>query len=59
MNFSAKNMHKMCLRKKVYRTFDYAQDMAIKLGKRFNLVFEVYMCPLCGNYHLTTKKNKK
>lgn len=52
-------MHKMCLRKKVYRKLGFTQQMAEKLGKKFNLTFEVYRCPLCGNYHLTTKKDKE
>ena len=52
MKYNAKNMYKSCLRKKKYRTREYAENIA----KKFNQ--HVYYCKLCGCYHLTKLEQK-
>lgn len=51
-------MHRMCLRKHKYKTealaLKYAKECEVKYGKKHR----VYLCPLCGFYHLTTKEIK-
>lgn len=53
---NAEQMHKMCLRKRKYKSeqlaLKYAKECDIKYGK----THRVYYCPLCGFYHLTTKE---
>ena len=49
--FKAENMYKMCFKKKKIRTVGYA----IEIAKKYNQ--HVYFCPICNNYHLTSRNN--
>ena len=47
---------KLCTKKKVgYKTEMYANTRADKFTHQFHRVYRVYLCPECGNYHLTTQ----
>ena len=48
-----------CNNKKTFFTRKSARDYAKKINllKKFNQ--RVYKCPICGNYHLTTRKEIK
>lgn len=56
MYLNAINMYKMCLRKVKYKTQQYAEEKAKEYEEKYNIKHYVYFCPLCGNYHLTTKQ---
>lgn len=51
-------MYGSCLRKRVYRTYNYALSEAERLGKQNGVELFVYWCPYCHNYHLTKTKQK-
>jgi hypothetical protein len=42
----------MCLRKKRYHTFDFAQGVADRFGQ------SVYFCPFCSGFHCTSRKTE-
>lgn len=56
MKKQAEKMYGACLRKKIYRTEEYAKKEAKRLGELRGIELFVYWCPLCNNYHLTKKK---
>ena len=33
-----------------------AEKMAKEYTKKYKVKYRAYYCPLCGNYHLTTKE---
>jgi len=43
-----------CLRKKKFKSFDFAERTAKLIGEKAGKEFRVYMCPHCCNFHLTT-----
>lgn len=43
---------RMCLGKKRYHTFDFAQGVADKFGQ------SVYFCPFCSGFHCTSRKTE-
>lgn len=55
---NAKQMHRMCLRKKKFLTIEFAEKVAKEKAIKFNTKYKVYFCPLCGHYHLATVKEK-
>lgn len=50
-----KDIKKMCLGKKSFRTKNKALEIASKFGGDYG----IYECPICHCYHITTKPNKK
>ena len=48
-----------CLKKKILRTEEYAKIIAQKVSKKTGKQISYYLCPLCLNYHLTSKKQVK
>ena len=52
-------MHKMCLRKVKFPSEKVAQKVARDKEKQYNCKNDVYFCPLCGGWHITTVKGKK
>lgn len=55
--YNANTMHRMCLRKKRYRTWDYAQEVAKYMTKKYGKEQRAYYCPICHSYHLTSQCN--
>lgn len=53
MKYTAKNMWKSCIRKCSFTNYEDAAKRAKKYDQR------VYLCPLCGKYHLTKRKEWK
>lgn len=49
MRWDAKAMYCSCLRKVKFKNFEDAKKRAEKYNQR------IYLCPLCGYYHLTSK----
>ena len=47
-----------CVKKKRLNGVDWARIVAKKRGEKYGVVFEIYLCPACGGYHLTTKKRE-
>lgn len=54
----AKQMYKMCLKKRKYKSQDLANKVAEECTIKYGKPHRVYYCPLCGYYHLTTKPPK-
>lgn len=52
----AQQMHKMCLRKARFRSEQIARKVADDKEKQYNCKNNVYFCPLCGGWHITTVK---
>lgn len=48
-----------CLRKKSFKTFELATQVANKKTKVFKTTYRVYNCPICFNFHLTKKSQIK
>ena len=57
MDFDAKKMYQMCMRKKKYRSEKVAKKMAKMMSEKYGKECYHYWCPLCNNYHLATKKD--
>ena len=55
----AHRMYHQCLKKKVLRTKEYAEALAIKISKKIGKQISYYLCPICLNYHLTSKIQEK
>ena len=55
---NARTMYGKCLRKKVFRTYDFACKRAAEITKESGIPMYVYWCKLCGYYHLTKQKQK-
>ena len=53
---NAASMYKMCLRKRGYKTEDYALMRAKQFEEQYKVKNKVYYCPLCNSYHITTIK---
>ena len=53
MRWDAKAMYCSCLRKKKFKDYNQAKNIAQKYHQR------IYFCNLCGYYHLTSKLEKK
>lgn len=49
---------KMCFSKKPYDSRRSAERGATHLTKRFKVGYTPYECPKCGQFHLTTNKEK-
>ena len=49
MKYTAETMYKSCLRKAKFKRKEDAMERAKKYNQR------VYLCDLCGYYHLTSK----
>ena len=47
--------YKMCFHKKVIKTADYAEKLAKEYSIRFNKNMTYYFCPICQNFHITSK----
>ena len=45
-----------CLRKKVYKTKEFAEKMVLLVAKHTGKDMDIYNCQHCAGYHLTTKK---
>lgn len=58
MKMNAEHMLKMCLKKKRYRSLDFAKNRAKEYSKKFETTQYVYLCTLCGAYHITTHKHE-
>lgn len=56
---NAVQMHKMCLRKAKFRTEAIARKVADEKEIQYNCKNNIYFCPLCGHWHITTVKEKK
>lgn len=56
---NAEQMHKMCLRKVGFKTQKEAKKFARKKEKEYNCKNDVYFCPLCSYWHITTIKGTK
>lgn len=56
MEFNADRMHRMCLRKHKYKDEKTALKIAKECDVKYGGEHRVYWCPLCGYFHLTTKK---
>lgn len=54
----AEHMYKMCLRKVRFRDEKIALKVARDKEKEYNCKNNVYFCPLCGGWHITTVKSK-
>lgn len=57
MHFDARKMYRMCMRKKKFSSQSVAQNIAKECDEKYGKTHRVYMCPLCGYYHLTTKES--
>jgi len=44
-----------CGEKRIYRSFDEAEEMRIQQEGRWGIQLRVYSCPTCGYHHLTSK----
>lgn len=55
---NANTMHRMCLRKKRFSSEKIANKVAKAKAKEFNCENYVYYCPICGSWHIATKKTK-
>lgn len=55
MELNAYKMKQMCLRKKKYKTYEYACKVAKIMSEKYNKEQRVYWCPICMNYHLTSQ----
>lgn len=49
-----KNLYRMCLSKRKFKTKEYAEKAAEYNTKKYGVQQYVYYCPYCFNYHLTT-----
>lgn len=58
MGWKAEQMWRSCLRKKMYRSRQIAEQTAKKIKKDRNVTLYVYECPICGYYHLTKKERR-
>ena len=58
MELNANSMYRMCLRKKGYKTEEYALIRAKQFEEQYNVKNRVYYCPLCNSYHITTVKEE-
>ena len=52
----AQHMHKMCLRKARFRSEKIARKVAKEKEKQYDCKNDVYFCPLCAGWHITTVK---
>lgn len=49
-------MWRVCLRKIRYKTLEKAKRAANRAFEKRGTYLRVYLCPVCGGYHLTHKK---
>lgn len=47
-------MYHQCLKKKILRTKEYAEEVARKMTQKTGKEISCYLCPICLNYHLTS-----
>lgn len=50
---------KGCLKKKAYKTRAFAEKMLPQAERAYKKKMQIYTCPDCFNYHLTSVKPKK
>jgi hypothetical protein len=53
---TADERHRMCTRKRRYRSQADALDAAVVLGVQRERV--AYQCPICGHWHLASARGK-
>lgn len=53
------NIDKICHSKTGYETWEEANSTAEYLYETENLDLDIYKCPICGMYHLTSKRRRK
>ena len=52
---STSKLYKMCMHKKVIKTEEFARKLADAFSVKYGKKTTYYFCPICQNYHLTTK----
>ena len=55
----AEHMYKMCLRKVKFPSEQVARKVADEMEIQYNCKNDVYFCPLCAGWHITTVKGTK
>lgn len=53
------NIHKTCFSKTRHETKEEAEKHADYLWETEGIDLDVYKCPICNGYHLTTRKGRK